>query len=153
MVKEYKAAVVGLVQDDEGIPKDAQRRVSIAHKIVERAEAFGIARENIIIDCLAFAVGADTSSGLAVMEAIRTIKSELGVNMTLGASNISFGLPDRELINNAFVAMAIAAGITCLITDAAKVRPTVVATDLVLGRDKHARRYIGAYRQRQEQQK
>jgi 5-methyltetrahydrofolate--homocysteine methyltransferase len=153
LVKEYKAAVVGLVQDDEGIPKDAQRRVSIAHKIVERAEAVGISRENIVIDCLAFAVGADTSSGLAVMEAIRTIKAELGVNMTLGASNISFGLPDRELINNAFVAMAIAAGITCLITDAAKIRPTIRAADLILGRDKHARRYIGAYRQRQEQQK
>jgi 5-methyltetrahydrofolate--homocysteine methyltransferase len=153
MVKEYKAAVVGLVQDDEGIPKDAKRRVSIAHKIVERAEAAGIPRADVVIDCLAFAVGADTSSGLAVMEAIRTIKAELGVNMTVGASNISFGLPDRELINNAFVAMAIAAGLTCLITDAAKVRPAVVAADLILSRDKHARRYIGAYRQRQEQQK
>jgi 5-methyltetrahydrofolate--homocysteine methyltransferase len=153
LVKEYKAAVVGLVQDDEGIPKDAKQRVRIAHKIVERAEAVGITRGNIVIDCLAFAVGADTSSGLAVMEAIRTIKAELGVNMTLGASNISFGLPDRELLNNAFVAMAIAAGLTCLITDAAKVRPTVVAADLILGRDKHARRYVEAYRQRPKEQK
>lgn len=151
LVKEHKAAVIGLVQDDQGIPKDAKRRVSIAHKIVERAEAMGISREDIVIDCLAFAVGADTSSGPAVMDAIRMIKAELGVNMTLGVSNISFGLPDRELLNNAFVAMAIAAGITCLITDAAKVRPTVIAADLILGRDKHARRYIGAYRQRQEQ--
>jgi 5-methyltetrahydrofolate--homocysteine methyltransferase len=125
--------------------------VSIAHKIVERAEAIGIDRENVVIDCLAFAVGADTSSGLAVMEAIRAIKAELGVNMTLGASNVSFGLPDRELINDAFVAMVIAAGLTCLITDAAKVRPIVMAADLILGRDKHARRYIGAYRQRQGQ--
>ena len=151
MVKEYGAAVVGLVQDDDGIPKDSGRRVSIAHKIVERAEAAGITRENIVIDCLAFAVGADTSSGPAVIEAIRKIKAELGVNMTLGASNISFGLPDRGLLNNAFVAMAVAAGITCLITDAAKVWPTIVATDLILGRDKHARRYIEAYRQRQQQ--
>jgi len=151
MVKEYGAAVVGLVQDDDGIPKDSGRRVSIAHKIVERAEATGIARENIVIDCLAFAVGADTSSGAAVIEAIRKIKAELGVNMTLGASNISFGLPDRGLLNNAFVAMAVAAGITCLITDSAKMRPTIVATDLILGRDKHARRYIEAYRQRQQQ--
>jgi 5-methyltetrahydrofolate--homocysteine methyltransferase len=151
MVKEYGAAVVGLVQDDEGIPKDAERRVSIARKIVERAEAAGIARANIVIDCLAFAVGADTSSGPAVIEAIRRIKAELGVNMTLGASNISFGLPDRDLLNNAFVAMAVAAGITCLITDAAKVRPAIVATDLILGRDRHARRYIEAYRQRQQQ--
>jgi len=153
LIKKYEAAVVGLVQDDDGIPKDAKRRVSIAHKIVRRAEALGITRENIVIDCLAFAVGADTSSGLAIVEAIRTIKAELGVNMTLGASNISFGLPDRELLNNAFVAMAIAVGITCLITDAAKVRPTVMGADLILGRDKHAQRYVGAYRQRQEQQK
>jgi 5-methyltetrahydrofolate--homocysteine methyltransferase len=151
MVKEYGAAVVGLVQDDEGIPKNAERRVSIAHKIVERAEAAGITREDIVIDCLAFAIGADTSSGPAVIEAIREIKAELGINMTLGASNISFGLPDRSLLNNAFIAMAVAAGITCLITDAAKMRPTIVATDLILDRDKHARRYIEAYRQRQTQ--
>jgi len=153
LAKEYKAAVIGLVQDDAGIPRDAGRRVSIARKIVERAEAVGIDREDIIIDCLAFAVGADSSSGLAAMEAIRAIKAELGVNMTLGASNVSFGLPDRELINGAFVAMLIAAGITSLITDAAKVRPSVMAADLIMGRDKHARRYIGAYRQRQEQQR
>jgi 5-methyltetrahydrofolate--homocysteine methyltransferase len=151
MVKEYGAAVVGLVQDDEGIPKDSKRRVSIAHKIVERAEAAGIARENIIIDCLVFAIGADTNSGLAVIEAIHKIKTELGVNITMGASNISFGLPDRDLVNHAFVAMAVAAGTTCLITDAAKIRPTIMATDLILGRDRHARRYIEAYRQRQQQ--
>jgi 5-methyltetrahydrofolate--homocysteine methyltransferase len=150
MVKKHEAAVVGLLQDDEGIPKDAERRLSIAHKIVQRAEALGIPRANIVIDCLAFAVGADTSSGLLVTEAIRAIKTELGVNMTLGASNISFGLPDRELLNNTFVAMAIAAGVTCLITDAARVRPTVLAADLILGRDKHARRYVGAYRQGQQ---
>jgi len=148
LVKEYGAAVIGLVQDDEGIPKNAERRVSIARKIVEWAETAGIAREDIVIDCLAFALGADTSSGPAVIEAIRRIKAELGVNITLGASNISFGLPDRDLLNNAFVVMAIAAGVTCLIVDVAKVRPAVMAADLVLGRDKHARRYIEAYRQR-----
>jgi 5-methyltetrahydrofolate--homocysteine methyltransferase len=153
LVKEYGAAVIGLVQDDEGIPKDSKRRASIAYKIVERAEAAGIAREDIIIDCLAFAIGADTSSGSAVIEAIRKIKAELGVNMTLGASNVSFGLPDRELLNNAFVVMAITAGVTCLIVDVAKVRPAIVAADLVLGRDKHARRYVAAYRQRQKTQK
>ena len=153
LVKDYGAAVVGLVQDDEGIPKDSERRVAIAHKIVERAEKAGIARQDIIIDCLAFAVGADTSAGPAVIEAIRKIKAELGVNLTLGASNVSFGLPDRVLLNNAFVAMTIAAGMTCLIVDVAKVRPSVLATDLILGRDKHARHYIEAYRQHQKQQK
>lgn len=153
MVKEYGAAVVGLVQDDDGIPKNAERRVSIARKIVERAEAAGIARENIIIDCLVFAIGADTNSGLAVIEAIHRIKAELGVNITMGASNISFGLPDRDLLNNAFVVIAIATGATCLIVDAAKIRPIVLAADLVLAKDNRARRYIEAYRQRQRLQK
>jgi 5-methyltetrahydrofolate--homocysteine methyltransferase len=148
LIKEYGAAVIGLVQDGEGIPKDAERRVRIAHKIVERVEAAGISREGLVIDCLAFAVGAEPGSGVAVMEAIRRIKAELGVNMTLGASNVSFGLPDRELLNNAFVAMAVAAGATCLIVDVAKVRSSILAADLVLGRDRRARRYIEAYHQR-----
>ena len=152
LVKDYGAAVIALVQDDKGIPKNSERRVAVASKVVERAEAVGIAREDIIIDCLAFAVGADPSSGPAVIEAIRKIKAELGVNLTLGASNISFGLPDRNLLNHAFVVMAVAAGVTCLIVDVAKVRPAVVAADLILGRDKHARRYIEDYRQRQRLQ-
>jgi 5-methyltetrahydrofolate--homocysteine methyltransferase len=151
LVKEYGAAVVGLVQDDEGIPKDVERRVAVARKLVERAEAAGIPREDIVVDCLAFAVGADAGSGLAVIEAIRRIKAELGVNLTLGASNVSFGLPDRDLLNNAFVVMAVAAGATCLIVDAAKVRPIILAADLVLAKDKRARRYVEAYRKRQSQ--
>jgi 5-methyltetrahydrofolate--homocysteine methyltransferase len=152
LVKEYGAAVVGLVQDEKGIPKDTERRVAVAHKLLERVAAAGIPREDVIIDCLAFAVGADPTSGPAVIEAIRRIKAELGVNLTLGASNVSFGLPDRNLLNDAFVVMAIAAGVTCLIVDVAKVRPSVLAADLILGRDKHARRYIEAYRQRQRPQ-
>lgn len=147
MIREYGAAVIGLVQDDEGIPKDADRRVAIAHKIVNRAEAVGIPREDIIIDCLVFAIGADPGSGKAVIESIRRIEAELGVNLTLGASNVSFGLPGRVILNNAFVATAIAAGTTCLIVDVAKVRTTVLATDLILGKDNRARRYIAAYRQ------
>ena len=148
LIKKYGAAVIGLLQDDEGIPKDAERRVRIARKIVEKVEAAGVSREDLVIDCMAFAIGAEPSSGVAVMEAIRRIKAELGVNMTMGASNVSFGLPDRELLNNAFVVMAVAAGATCLIVDVAKVRPIILAADLVLGRDKRARRYIEAYRER-----
>lgn len=150
LVKEYGAAVIGLLQDGEGIPNNPERRLAIARKIVDHAEAIGIPRQDIIIDCLAGTVGADTSAGLVTIETIRRVKAELGVNLTLGASNISFGLPDRNLLNSAFVAMAIAAGVTCLIVDVAKVRPIVLAADLVLGRDKHARRYIEAYRQRQK---
>lgn len=148
LVKEYRATVIGLVQDDEGVPKGKERRVSIAHKLVARAESVGISREDILIDCLACAVGADTSSGPEVIKAISQVKAELGVNQTLGASNVSFGLPDRESLNNAFIALVIGAGVTCLITDVAKSRSVTRAVDLLFGRDKLARRYIEAYRQR-----
>ncbi len=151
LVKEYGAAVIGLLQDEEGIPRSAEQRISVAHKIIECAGAVGISTEDIIIDCLALAVGADPSSSLVILDTIERIKAELGVNLTMGASNISFGLPDRNLINNAFVAMVIAAGVTCLIVDAAKVRQTVLATDLLLNQDAYARRYIKAFRERQQQ--
>jgi len=153
LIKEHGAAVIGLVQDENGIPKDTEGRVRVAHKIVEKVEAAGISREDLVIDCLAFAVGAEPSSGVAVVEAVRRIRAELGVNMTMGASNVSFGLPDRELLNNAFVVIVAAAGATCLIVDVARVRPIILAADLVLGRDKRARRYIEAYRQRPKQEK
>jgi 5-methyltetrahydrofolate--homocysteine methyltransferase len=152
LIKEYGAAVIGLVQDDEGIPKNADRRVAIAHKIVAAAEKAGVPRQDIVIDVLTFAIGAEANSGKDVLEAIRRIREELGVNMTMGASNISFGMPDRPIINNAWVAMVAAAGATALIVDAAKVRPSVLAADLILGRDRFARRFIGDHRKRQQAQ-
>jgi 5-methyltetrahydrofolate--homocysteine methyltransferase len=148
LVKEYGAAVIGLTMDDEGIPKDPERRVAIAAKIIERAESLGIPRSDVIIDCLTLSVGAEAQAGLVTLEAIRRVKGEFGVNLTLGASNLSFGLPDRPLLNNTFLAMAIAAGVNCPIVDAAKVRPSILAADLILGRDQHAMRYIRAYKAR-----
>jgi 5-methyltetrahydrofolate--homocysteine methyltransferase len=148
LVKEYGAAVVGLTQDDEGIPGNADKRVEIAHKIVERASKAGIPIEDVVIDPLASAVGADANSVLVTLEAVRRIKEELGVNMTLGGSNVSFGLPNRGLINRAFICVVIAAGVNCPIVNVAQVRSTVLAADLVLAQDKRARRYIEAYRQR-----
>jgi len=150
LVKEYGAAVIGLTMDDEGIPQDVERRVAIAHKIVEQAEALGIPREDIIIDCLCLTIATDSRAGSVTLEAVRRVKAELGVNQTLGASNISFGLPDRTVLNSAFLALAIAAGVTCPVVDVAKVRPAALATDLLLGRDEYAQRYIKAYRQRQQ---
>jgi len=150
LVKEYGAAVVGLVQDDEGIPKNAERRIAIAHKIVNALEKAGIPREDVVIDVLAFAIGAESKSGMDVLESIRRIREELGVNMTMGASNISFGMPDRPIINNAWVSMVISAGATALIVDAAKVRPSILATDLILGRDRFARRFIEDHRKREQ---
>jgi len=151
LVKQYKAAVIGLPQDDTGVPTDVEQRVAVAQKIIERAGAMGIPREDIIIDCLTFAVGADGRSGLVTLEAVRRVKAELGVNVTLGASNISFGLPDRYLLNNTFVPMAIATGVTCFIANVAQIRPIVLAADVLLNHDEYARRYIQAYRQRQSQ--
>jgi len=150
LTKEYGAVVVGLTMDEKGIPSDADRRAGIARRIVERAEALGIPRENVVIDCLAMAIGADGKAGIVTIETIRKVKAELGVNMTLGGSNISFGLPDRHLLNGAFLAIAITAGITCPIVNVTQVRSMILATDLVLGSDRHAARYIKAYRQRQK---
>ncbi len=151
VVKEHGAAVIALVQDDdEGIPKSVERRVVNAHKIMQRAKEVGISPEDIIIDPLALALAAEPGSGLIALEAIRRIKAELGVNLTLGASNISFGLPDRELLNSAFLVAAITAGVNCPIVDVARMRTTVLAADLILSRDKYAQRYIGDFRQRQK---
>jgi 5-methyltetrahydrofolate--homocysteine methyltransferase len=150
LTKEYGAVVIGLTMDEKGIPSDASGRAGIARRIVERAEALGIPRENVVIDCLAMAIGADGKAGIVTIETIRKVKAELGVNMTLGGSNISFGLPDRHLLNGAFLAIAITAGITCPIVNVTQVRSMILATDLVLGRDRHAARYIKAYRQRQK---
>ena len=149
LVREHGAAVIGLTMDDEGIPQTTERRVAIAHKIVERAAALGIPREDIIMDCLALTIATDGQAARVTLETIRRVRAELGVNQTLGASNISFGLPDRDILNGAFLALAIAAGVTCPTVDAAKVRPAVLATDLLLGRDDYAMRYIRAFRQRQ----
>lgn len=147
LVREYKAAVIGMTVDDEGIPDKVERRVAIAHKIVEQAEKSGIAREDVIIDCVTMTLGADPKTALITVESLRRIKEELGVNMTLGASNISFGLPNRDLINNAFLAVAMAAGLNCPVINVAKMRPIVLAVDLVMGRDTNAMRYIKAQRQ------
>jgi 5-methyltetrahydrofolate--homocysteine methyltransferase len=148
LVKEYGAAVIGLCMDDDGIPMSADRRVAVAAKIVARAEALGIPRQDLLIDCLALTVGADSNAGKVTLESIRRVRDELGVNMTLGASNVSFGLPEREVVNHAFLSMTIQAGINCAIVDAAKVRPAILATDLLMGRDAYGGRYIKGYRQR-----
>jgi 5-methyltetrahydrofolate--homocysteine methyltransferase len=150
LVAEYGTAVIGLCMDDDGIPETPERRLAVAKKIVERAEGHGIPREDILIDCLALTVGADSQSGLVTLQAIRMVREELGVNLALGASNVSFGLPDREILNGAFLAMAIDRGLNCPIVDAAKVRAFILAADLSLGRDEYAMNYLKAYRQRQK---
>jgi 5-methyltetrahydrofolate--homocysteine methyltransferase len=150
LVAEYGTAVIGLCMDDDGIPPTAEMRLEVAKKIVARAEALGIGRQDILIDCLALTVGADSQAGWTTLEAIRLVREELGVNLALGASNVSFGLPDRETINGVFLGMAIAQGLNCPIVDAAKVGHYIMAADLALGRDEYAMRYLKAFRKRQK---
>ena len=150
LVAEYKTAVIALCMDDNGIPDTPKGRLAVAKKIVEWAERHGIGRQDLLFDCLALTVGADSKAAWTTLESIRMVKEELGVNLALGASNISFGLPEREIINGIFLGMAIARGLNCPIVDAAKVRHYILAADLALGRDDYAMRYLKAFRQRQK---
>ena len=148
LVAEHGAVVIGLCMDDEGISGDPSKRLEIACRIVERAEGLGIPREDVLIDCLALTVGADPQAALVTLEAIRLVRAELGVNMTLGASNVSFGLPAREVLNPVFLAMAIREGVNAPIVNAARVKQAILAADVLLGRDEFAMRYIKDYRRR-----
>ncbi|MFN2302665.1 MAG: dihydropteroate synthase [Anaerolineales bacterium] len=146
LVKEHGAAVIGLVMDDNGISNDPETRCKIAGKIIERAAKLGIPSEDIVIDTLVLTVGADSNAGAVTLKTIQMVSKEFGVNINLGASNVSFGLPDRDTINQAFLAIAIALGATCAITDPVKYTQGIRAADLLLGRDAYAGRYIKYFR-------
>ena len=150
LVKKYDAAVIGLTMDEKGIPRTAERRIELADKIVSRAESVGIARHDVVIDCLNMPVAANPESTTTLIEALTYVRSELGVNMTLGASNVSFGLPDRSIINGAFLAITIHLGVNCPVVDVAKVKPYILATDALLGKDAYMRRFIQDFRKRQK---
>lgn len=145
IAKEYGAAIIGLVLDDDGISSDPEKRLRIAEKIIERAVRAGIKEEDIIIDPLAMAVSADPIACKVTLETIRLVHDRLGHNITQGASNISFGLPNRENLNNAYMAMSIMLGLTCPIANPEKILGLVRAADLVLGRDDYAVRFIEHY--------
>ena len=149
VVKEFGVSVIGLTLDDKGIPNDAETRVAIAEKIIERAAKLGISIEDIVIDPLVLTVGADSKAAAITLQTIRLLKQEFGVNINLGASNVSFGLPDRHTINQAFLSLAMGAGATCAITDPTKLTNTIRATDLLIGRDTYGARYIGYWRKHQ----
>lgn len=149
VAKEYGAAIIGLCMDDDGITHDPEKRLSIAKKIIDRAVSIGINPEDVVIDPLAMAVSADPNACLVTLETIRLVHQKLGHNITQGASNISFGLPDRESLNAAFMSLAIHAGLTCPIANPEKVTSAVRATDLVLGRDDFAVRFVEYFQSRQ----
>jgi len=142
IAKEYGAAIIGLVMDDDGITHDPQKRLSIAEKILERAVQTGIKEEDVVIDPLAMAVSADPRACLVTLETIRLVHDKLGLNITQGASNISFGLPNREVLNAVHMTLSILNGMTCPIANPEKIAATVRAADLILGRDDYAIRYV-----------
>jgi len=146
LVKEHGAAVIGLTMDDNGIPKTAEERVAVAEKILERATRLGIPREDVIIDPLVLTVGSDSQAARITLQTIELLRRNFGVNINLGASNVSFGLPDRLTLNQAFLTLAIQMGATCSITDPVKLGSTVKAADLLLGRDLNSMRYLKYFR-------
>jgi 5-methyltetrahydrofolate--homocysteine methyltransferase len=150
LVAKHGAAVIGLANDETGIPETPQQRLEIATKIVKVAGDHGIPPEDVIIDPLAMTVGADTEAVTITLETIRLIRAELGVNMSLGASNVSFGLPQRHALNAAFLPMAMEAGLTSAIMSTAPVVvESVRAADLLLGHDPWGANWIAAHRARQ----
>jgi 5-methyltetrahydrofolate--homocysteine methyltransferase len=146
IVKDRGAAVIGLTIDDNGIPKTPEERVAAADKIIQRAAQMGIPIEDIVIDPLVMTVGSDSKAAIITLQTIELLRKEFGVNVNLGASNVSFGLPDRLSVNQTFLAMGIQAGATCSITDPMKLGSTVRASDLLLGRDDFSMRYIKYFR-------
>jgi len=146
LVKERGAAVIGLTMDDNGIPKTPEERLAVAEKIIERAARMGIPVEDIIIDPLVLTVGSDSKAALITLQTVELLRKEFGVNINLGASNVSFGLPDRPTVNQAFMTLAIQMGATCSITDPSKLGATVKAADMLLGRDGNSMRYLKYFR-------
>lgn len=144
LVKEYGAAVIGIANDESGISHDIDERFQVAKKIVERAESYGIPREDVIIDPLAMPVASVKGSGATLFQITRRLSEELGVNTTCGASNISFGLPNRDSLNAAFISMAIGAGMTCAILNPLKPETAnaIRAANLLMGHDEHAATWI-----------
>ena len=151
LVKKYGAAVIALPNDEFEIPEDPMRRLELVRHIVDTATGkYGIPIEDIIIDPLAMPIGADSSLVNRTLETIALIKEHVGVNMTLGASNVSFGMPERHAINSVFVPMAMAVGLTSAIMDSRteQVVMAVRAADLMLGNDEWGAAWIAAHRAR-----
>jgi 5-methyltetrahydrofolate--homocysteine methyltransferase len=149
LVARHGAAVIGLANDETGIPVTPEERLKHARKIVDVAGEYGIAPEDVVIDPLAMTVGADTEAVTTTLRTISLIRDELGVNMCLGASNVSFGLPRRHALNAGFLPMAMAAGLTSAIMSTAEVCvQSVRASDLLLGHDPWGTSWIAEHRAR-----
>ena len=144
LVKKHGAAVICLTMDDDGIPDSAEKRLNVAKKILKRAQDHGVAVEDLVIDPLVLPVGATPKAGRIALDTIRMVRTELGVNMVCGASNVSFGLPNRPRINSAFLSMTIGAGITSVIANPLDKESLtgVLAGDLLVGNDEHCMNWL-----------
>lgn len=146
IVKDRGAAVIGLTIGEDGIPATPEGRLAAAGIIIERCARMGIPIEDIVIDPLVMTVGHNSSAALVTLKTIELVKKEYGANISLGASNVSFGLPDRHSVNAAFLALAIQAGATTSITDPIKLGAAIKAIDLLLGKDANSMRYLKYFR-------
>ena len=155
LVKKYGAAVVGLTLDEQGIPKTAEGRLAIARKILERAEALGIPREDVWIDCLTLTVSAQQDQAMETLKAVRMVREQLGLNTVLGVSNISFGLPKRLLITQAFLASALEAGLSLPIVNPnqPEIMDVIAARKVLTGEDAECRAYVERFAGTEEERK
>ena len=149
LVAKHKAAVVAISNDETGISEDPNVRFAVAKKIVERAADYGIPHSDVVVDPLVMPIGAINTAGVQVMDLVRRLRDELKVNTTCGASNVSFGLPNRNGINSAFLTMAMGAGMTSAITSPlhAEVMQAVRGGDVMMGHDPDCSNWIRAYRE------
>jgi len=152
LAKKYGAAVIGVANDESGISQDPDVRFGVARKIVDRAVALGIPREDVLIDPLAMPIGAVATAGVSLFRLVRRVQEELGVNTICGASNVSFGLPNRPTLNAAFLAMAIASGLTSAITNPLEpeIRNILRAANVMMGHDPNCFAWLRANRPRPE---
>ena len=148
LVARYGAAVVAITNDETGISEDPDVRFEVARKIVNRAADYGIPREDVVVDPLVMPVGAMRTAGIQVFHLVRRLRDELAVNTTCGASNVSFGLPNRPAVNATFLAMAIANGLTSAITNPLEpeIMRAIMSAELLVGHDDHCSNWISAHR-------
>jgi len=148
LIKKHNAAIIALPNNEIGIPATAAERIVITEKIIRAVEKHGISLDNLVIDPLAMTVGADPEAVKITLETIHLIREKFGLNMTLGASNISFGLPNRHALNAAFLPAAMSHGLTCAVMDARTpaINESVRAADLLLGMDQWGGNWISRFR-------
>jgi 5-methyltetrahydrofolate--homocysteine methyltransferase len=146
IARKYQTPFVALASDSSGVPTTAEKRVEIIARIVEKARGMGIDTENIISDCVAESSAVNSAAALITLETMEMVKHKWGINLVLGASNVSFGLPSRTVINAVFLSLAISRGLTSAIVNAKLMKPYIMAADLLMGKDSRARRYTVYFR-------